>query len=75
MKNLRIYDNGGATFDRYTVVYMDRPEYDGFYECLGMSENALGFCQHSSAMIGSHLGKPIKFKELPIPCQLAAMKG
>jgi len=78
MKNLRIYDNGGATFDRYTVVYLDRPEYGDMLQCLAMSENPLhpqGFCQHSSAMIGSHLGKPIKFKELPIPCQLAAMRG
>lgn len=23
--NIKVYDNGGATMDRYTVVYLDDP--------------------------------------------------
>lgn len=39
MKNIRFYDNNGKTFDRYTVVYMDQPEYQaGTYAARGMSE-------------------------------------
>ena len=78
MKNLRIYDNGGESFDRYTVVFLDRPEYGDLLECLAMSENPFhpqGFCQHSSAMLGSHLGKCIRFDQLPADCQRAALRG
>jgi len=70
---IRIYDNGGKTFDRYTVVFIDRPERKvNHFECLGMSDNPFhpqGFGQHSTAVPGRHLGKRIKFDELPFPCQ------
>jgi len=70
--NIRCYDNG-KTFDRYTVVYMDCPEKQyKTYMCVGMSEhpfNPQGFGQHGSAMVGRHLGKRIKFEELPVDCQ------
>jgi hypothetical protein len=73
MKNIRIYDNGGKTFDRYTVVFMDQPEpQPGTFAALGMSHNPFwpqGFCQHCSAMPGRHLGKRIKFEDLPEDCQ------
>ena len=69
MKNLRIYDNGGQTFDRYTVVFMDRPERaPGTYEALAASEypfSPMGFGQHVMAMPGRHLGRPIRFESLP----------
>jgi hypothetical protein len=44
MQKIRIYDNGGKTFDRFTAVYMDHPERAGFYKtglyaARGMSEN------------------------------------
>jgi len=77
MKNeIRIYDNGGKTFDRYTAIFMDRnyPCTLNTYECLGMSENPFypqGFCQHSAAMPGQHLGKRIELSELPADCQKA----
>ena len=77
-KRVRCYDNGGRTFDRYTVVYLDEPEtpetrkdYE-CYACLGMSErpsHPQGFGQHSVAMVGRHLGKRIRFATLPPDCQ------
>jgi hypothetical protein len=78
MKNLRIYDNGGKSFDRYTIVFLDRPEHGDMLECLAMSENPFhpqGFCQHSMAMLGAHLGKRIRFDQLPTDCQRATMMG
>ena len=73
MKNIRIYDNGGASFDRYTVVFMNEPEYQpGTFMALGMSEHPFhpqGFGQHCAAMPGRHLGKRIKFEDLPEDCQ------
>lgn len=72
MKNVKIYDNGGKTFDRYTAVYLDQPEAAGLYGARGMSEHpfyAQGFGMYCSAMPGKHLGKRIKFEELPADCQ------
>lgn len=69
---LRIYDNGGKTFDRYTVVFMKQKERDGSYAALGMSENPFhpqGFGQHCSAVPGSHIGFRARFKQLPEDCQ------
>ena len=50
---VRVYDNGGATMDRYTVVFTGRygnrvPSRDRMKHSLGMSENPTapnGFCQ------------------------------
>lgn len=71
--DVRIYDNGGKTADRFTSVYMDSPERQpGMYECIGMSENPFhpqGFGMHSSAMPGAHLGKRIRFDDLPDACK------
>lgn len=73
MKNVKIYDNGGKTFDRYTAVYISQPESQaGLYDARGMSEfpfHPQGFGQFCSAMPGKHLGKRIKFEELPADCQ------
>jgi hypothetical protein len=70
---IRCYDNGGHTFDRYTVVYMnERERAPNTFECVGMSDNPYapdGFGQHSTAMIGAHLGKRIEFEALPDNCQ------
>ncbi len=69
--NILCYDNGGETFDRYTVVYMDCPDVGG-YQCLGMSENPThpqGFGQHSVAVPGDHLGKVVELADLPEACQ------
>jgi hypothetical protein len=78
--NIIVYDNGGKTFDRYTAIYKDRP-YPmtlNTYECIGMSANPFnpqGFCQHSAAMPGQHLGKRINISELPIDCQKAIQQS
>ena len=77
MKVIGIYDNGGETFDRYTVVYdvyeTNIPSEEMLL-CLGMSENPFhpqGFCQHSSCQDGAHLGKSIELTDLPADCQKA----
>lgn len=69
---VRIYDNGGRSFDRYTAVYMNLPERDGLFEARGMSKHPFspqGFGCSCSAMPGRHLGKRIKLEELPKDCQ------
>jgi len=60
LSNVIVYDNGGKTFDRYTIFTPDGSVY-------GMSENpygALSFNQYvgDSAQIpkGRHLGKRLK---------------
>jgi hypothetical protein len=71
-KTVRIYDNGGRTFDRYTAVYMAEPEGRGLYGARGMSENPThpqGFGQYCTAMPGRHLGRRIPFSALPEPCR------
>lgn len=70
---IKIYDNGGETFDRFTVVYLTQT-YACYYGYLGMSENPFspqGYCQHGSCTDGPHLGKEIKFEDLPEACQRA----
>jgi len=76
--SIRVYDDGGRTIDRYTVVFMDQPEHSFIcgrsFACLGMNGapfHPQGFCQHSQARIGTHLGKRIAFSSLPDDCQRA----
>jgi hypothetical protein len=65
MKNLLIYDNGGKSYDRITVIFKDRPEKQpGTFEAIGASETGAGFYQHTTAMPGRHLGKRVKFANL-----------
>ncbi len=66
-----VYDNGGKTMDRYTVIIG--------YDVFGMSENptsAQGFNQWagnvgSDIRIGSHLGKTVAIPSLPKEVQKA----
>ncbi len=72
MKILEIRDNGGKTMDRYTVVYDTIGDSKGNYDAVGMSSEPFhpqGIGQHSTAMPGKHLGKKIKFADLPKDCQ------
>lgn len=73
MKHVLVYDNGGKTFDRFTAVYMDRPSYHGgAYEARGMSRHPThpqGYGMYGDAMPGRHLGKRIRFQDLPEECQ------
>lgn len=76
---VRCYDNGGETWDRYTVVYTGnfRGRDRRCWGC-GMSEHPCspqGFGQHFDYAQAidrpkyAHLGKRIKFQDLPPDCQ------
>lgn len=57
--------------DRYTVVYLDSPQ-GKYFDCVGMSGSPFhpqGICQYGQALDGEHLGKRIRFAELPEDCQ------
>ena len=72
MKNISIYDNGGKTIDRITVIFdkEKRQTKDGIlYNCIVASETGSGFYLHSEAMKGKHLGKKIDFSKLSLPLQ------
>ncbi len=71
------YDNGGETYDRYTVIPRDRA-FDSLVVrrrgsrllrlCLGMSEeptHPLGFSQWTHCQAGLHLGRKLPFTALP----------
>lgn len=76
-RRVAIYDNRGATFDRYTVVYLDRPEGRGLFACLGLSRNPRdpqGFAQHNVAHRGAHLGRRVQFDSLPDECQAVILE-
>jgi hypothetical protein len=75
---IKVYDDGGRSIDRYTVVFMDQHEHSFIcgrsFACLAMNGapfHPQGFCQHSQTRIGSHLGKRIAFAALPDDCQKA----
>lgn len=57
---VKVYDNNGETFDRYTIYTPDGAVY-------GMSENALGYNLYLGewyeVLEGKHLGK--KLKKIP----------
>lgn len=84
---VRIYDNGGETADRYTVVFTKKrmnkgcfapPYHRGQFLYIGMGGSPFhpqGFCQHGESQelidrpTSSHLGKRIKFDDLPDDCK------
>lgn len=71
--NVRVYDNGGKSADRYTAVFMAMPEHiKGLYFSIGMSADPfhpLGVGMSCAAMPGRHLGRRIAIEELPPDCQ------
>jgi hypothetical protein len=79
---LRIYDNGGKTADRYTILpprwareYVER---DGRFDCIAADANPFhpqGFGQHVSATPGAHLGKRIAWDALPVAVQRFAQQS
>jgi hypothetical protein len=68
MKILAIYDNGGKTFDRYTIVtdHKVSGKHQGrfTYDAISASENGLGCYHWCQCMRGSHLGKKVSLSEL-----------
>ncbi len=80
---IRVYDNGGESADRYTVVFTGN--YPGRNGCDYVSLSAdptsiLGVCMHGwhdkfiDRPTYIHLGKSIKFKDLPEDCQNLVLK-
>lgn len=72
--NIKCFDSGpNGSCDRYTVVYLDHKERErGTYSARAMSSDPFhpqGFGQMCIAMPGRHLGKRIKFEDLPEDCQ------
>lgn len=73
---LRIYDNGGKTFDRFTCIpprgaraYRDSPMQ---WQAIGSSENPFspqGFGMTVTACPGTHLGARIPWDRLPVDVQ------
>ncbi len=66
-QKIEIYDNGGKTYDRFTIILLNTGKPDIFgsrwktYEAIGASETGAGFYQHTHAMRGKHLGKKVPF--------------
>jgi hypothetical protein len=75
IKIKEVYDNEGDSFDRYTIV---TNQSDGKYSlCLCLNENPdspQGFSQFSDCISGPHLGKKIKFTDLPSKVRIHAKK-
>lgn len=70
---LRIYDNGGRTVDRYTIIPPRwareyREHQPGQWLALAANESPFhpqGVGMHVVAMPGKHLGQRINWRELP----------
>jgi hypothetical protein len=82
---LRCYDNGGKTFDRYTIIpprWVGKDYQDcyhmGPWQAIGASEQPFhpqGFGQHTTATPGPHLGKRIHWHALPADVQQFARQS
>lgn len=80
---LRIYDNGGKTCDRYTIIPPRwakdyRETQPGTFLAIAASERPFhpqGFGQHTGAMPGPHLGKRIHWDALPADVQKFARQS
>ncbi len=82
-KKIRVYDNGGETMDRYTIVFTGNYTHNtgGQHWYLGMSQNPfLGVGSHGSSdnqidkPSYKHLGKKIKFDNLTEQCKECVMQ-
>lgn len=84
---LRCYDNGGKTWDRYTIL---PPRWAGIEwkarycpDCLLWNAIAAsahpfhpqGFGQHVEAQAGRHLGARVPFASLPVDVQQFAIQS
>ena len=67
-KIIAIYDNGGKTLDRYTIVtnrkVSEKNNGRYTYDALSVSENGLGVFMWIQCVRGNHLGKKIEFTSL-----------
>lgn len=71
-KKIWVYDNGGTTLDRFTIIDKENPTYHPvwltkYYNTVISSETGAGVYLHdeiASSQIGKHLGKRIQFCDL-----------
>ncbi len=83
-----VYDNEGATLDRYTIFPRDK-DWDAqakkitphryLRPCLGLSGHPVpwhpqGVSQFTTGAPGPHLGKRIKLHDLPVDIRTHALK-
>lgn len=62
---LRVYDNGGKSIDRYTVVGVDgETDSQSMKSMLGLSPGGQAFSQYCFGHEGRHLGKRVPFASL-----------
>ena len=64
-----VYDNGGETIDRYTIVHTCRPFRGNrrkYWEYIGSCDTGAGFWQHGelNEQPGPHLGERVPFNSL-----------
>ena len=68
-----VYDNGGKTADRYTIIFKGLYNEDLYssnvYDAVAANDTpthpAYGFYQHCSAQLGNHNGRKISWLSLP----------
>lgn len=82
---LRCYDNGGKTYDRYTVLparwvrgWSRRAPCGLLWEAISASEHPFhpqGFGQNTEAKAGPHLGARVPFETLPLDVQRFARQS
>ena len=72
---LSVYDNGGQTMDRYTVVLREKGERPGEKAMIALSEvqGPQGVSMYTSAPVGSHLGRKIAWSSLPPQVRASAL--
>lgn len=63
MKITAIYDNGGRTLDRYTVL-TNQPYNETFRMALGIGSDPSDFSQWTGVSVGTHLGVAVAFEAL-----------
>ena len=72
MKNISIYDNGGKTLDRITIIFDNEKRHTKYgivYNCIAASETGSEFFIHYEGMKGKHLGNKIDFSKLSLALQ------
>ena len=77
-KRLDIWDNEGASIDRFTVVFSGKTPRKSqgmlYRPCISMSErpdSSTGVFMHGECVNDVHLGKKIMFADLPKACKQA----
>lgn len=67
MRITAIYDNGGETIDRYTVVtdvIEKQDHHHTYYMALGLSTGGVAYNEWGAALPGKHLGRQIHIEDL-----------